>query len=113
MTLYVDDPKQVNTLSYYYLRETKDEVITKYGCVDNCVYEDSENNLFCFASGQFDAQCTAPETMLSTSKQLKQDAEFLCLNQFLMNQQQLLVFGKDLLNFWPEGPCPACIKIFY
>ena len=77
------------------------------------MFEDSENNIFCFKPGGpygYGAQCAAPETMSSTRKQLKYATAIFCLCQFLMNHRKTLVFRKGLAKML--GPCPACIEYF-
>ena len=50
-------------------RETNDELVSKLGCLDNCVYEDSENSTFCFKTGSFPPQCIEPAPTSSKGKQ--------------------------------------------
>jgi hypothetical protein len=59
---------QPYTLSgYFHLRETNAEAVSKYGCQDNCVFQDFENQLFCFKPGSFPAKCLTPTTNSNAS----------------------------------------------
>ena len=88
----MDDPHHIlTTSSYCFLRKTNDdEAKTKFGCLDNCLFEDSENDIFCFKSG-----LAVPATILSTSKQLKHTVDiFVFINFYLITKKA--VFGKGI-----------------
>ena len=72
------------------------------------MFEDAENNIFCFKSGRFAAQCAAPGTISSTSKKLKHAAAIFSSSSISHESPKILVFGKGLAKF--VGPCPACIE---
>lgn len=71
----------------YHLKETNDGLASENGCLDSCIYEDSENMTVCFKPGTYPAECLAPTSYPSergyTNMTVKEDTNgYFCDLQF-------------------------------